>query len=211
MTHKNDHIGTLEINGEGRIEVKPDVAILRLAVVTEGKTADEAATKNAQKMSEVVERLTRLEIPRDDLKTTGLNLYPIYYTESGSDVTTVVGYRIQNSITAKMPVQLASKAFDLGVAAGANESSGVSFELRDEHPYRQQALDLAIKGARAEAEAVCHAMGVALKAPRSIQVIQGGGPVRMESARLTAKAATPFLPGSLSVAAEVRVVFEYAG
>jgi uncharacterized protein YggE len=209
MSHKNDHFGTLEINGEGRIDVKPDVAVVRLSVVTEGKTADEAASKNAQKMNEVVERFTRLEIPRDDMNTTGLNIYPIYHTESGSDVTTVIGYRVQNSITAKVPVQLASKAFDLGVAAGANESSGISFELRNERPYRQQALDLAIKGARAEAEAVCHAMGVTLKGPRSIQVIQGGGPVRMDSERLTAKAATPLLPGRLAVAAEVRVTFEY--
>lgn len=209
MSHKNDSIGTLEIDGEGRIDVKPDVAVVRLAVVTEGKTADEAATKNAQKMSEVVERFTRLEIPRDDMKTTGLNLYPIYHNESGSDVTTVIGYRIQNELTAKVPVQLASKAFDFGLAAGANESSGVTFELRDERPYRQQALALAIKAARVEAEAVCQAMDVALKGPRLIQVIQGSGPVRMESVRLTAKAATPLLAGNLAVTAAVRVIFEY--
>src|SRR5688572_11504142 len=81
MAHKNDQIGTLEITGEGRIDVKPDVAVVRLGVVTEGSTAEEATAKNAQKMSEVVERLLRLEIPRDDIKTTGLNLYPIYQTE----------------------------------------------------------------------------------------------------------------------------------
>lgn len=211
MAHKNDQIGTLEITGEGRIDVKPDVAVVRLGVVTEGSTAEEATAKNAQKMSEVVERLLRLEIPRDDLRTTGLNLYPIYQTDPGSDIAKVIGYRVQNAIEAKVPVQLASKAFDLGVAAGANQSSGISFEMRDEHIYRQQALELAIKAARNEAGTISRALGVSLRGPRSLQVIQGSGPVRMQSERLLDKAPTPVLPGTLAVTAEVRVIFEYLG
>ena len=211
MTHKTDHTGTLDINGEGSIDVHPDVAIVHLAVVTQGKTAEEAASKNAQKMNEVIERLTRLEISRDDMKTSGLTIEPIRQTEPGTNVTTIIGYQVQNSLTAKAPVHLASKVFDLGVAAGANESSGISFELRDERQYRNQALKLAIQGARAEAEAVCNAMGLALRGPRSIQVIQGGGPVRAESFRKVASAPTPVLPGKLTVTAEVRVLFDYQG
>jgi uncharacterized protein len=211
MAHKNDQIGTLEITGEGRIDVKPDVAVVRLGVITEGSTADEAAAKNAHKMNEVVERLSRLEIPRDDIRTTGLNLYPIYHTEPGSDIAKVIGYRVQNSIAAKVPVQLAGKVLDLGIAAGANESSGVSFELRDEHMHRQQALELAIKAARNEAGTISRALGVSLRGPRSLQVMQGSGPLRMQSERLMTKDATPVLPGTLTVTAEVRVTFEYLG
>lgn len=209
MAHKNAQIGTLEITGEGRIEVRPDVAVVRLGVVTEGRTADEAASKNAQKVNEIIERLSRLEIPREDMRTTGLNLYPIYHTEPGSDIITVVGYRVQNSIAAKVPVQLAGKAFDVGVAAGANESSGVSFELRDEQMYRQQALELAVRAARTEAETISRALGVSLRGSRSLQVLRSSGPVRMFSERLTADATTPVLPGMLTITAEVRVTFEY--
>lgn len=92
-------------------------------------------------------------------------------------------------------MRLAGKVFDTGVAAGANEGSGLSFGLKDERPYRHQALDLAIKAARAEAEAVCRAMGVTLKGPHTIQVIQGGGPVQLQSERLLMKSTTPVLPG----------------
>lgn len=209
MTNKNDHVGTLELSGQGRVEIKPDIASLLLAIVTEGKTADDAVTKNAQKANEVVEQLLRIEIPRADMSTTGLNLYPIYHTDTDSDGSEIIGYRAQNSLAVEAPVRLAGKVFDVGVAAGANESSGLSFGLKDERPYRHQALDLAIKAARAEAEAVCRAMGVTLNGPRTIQVIQGGGPVRLQSERLLMKSATPVLPGELAVTAEVRVTFEY--
>ncbi|HEU4408664.1 MAG TPA: SIMPL domain-containing protein [Polyangiaceae bacterium] len=211
MTHRNDRIGTLEITGVGRVDVRPDVAVLFLGVVTEGRTAEEASTRNAEKANEVVERLTRLEIPRTDLRTVGLNLYPIYQTQPGTDVSTIIGYRFQNLIMARVPVQLAPKAFDAAVAAGVNESSGITFELRDERPYRQQALELAIKAAQLEAETLSRAMGVTLRGPRSAQVVEGGGPLRIVSERLAARAPTPILPGTMTVTAEVRLVFEYAG
>lgn len=209
MSHKNEHAGTLDLRGEGEIEVKPDIAFVQLAIVTEGKTAEEAVGKNAQKASNVIDRLTKLEIPRKDMKTTNLNLYPIYDTDAGSSVSTIVGYRAQNAIMVEAHVQLAGKVFDVGVAGGANESSGVSFAIKDERPYRQQALELAIKNARAEADAVCSAMGVTLKGPHTIQVTRGSGPIRLRSERLTAKAATPLLPGQLTISAEVQVVFDY--
>jgi uncharacterized protein YggE len=52
-------------------------------------------------------------------------------------------------------------------------------------------------------------MDVTLKGPRTIQVVQGGGPVRLQSERLMTKASTPVLPGELTISAEVRVTFEY--
>jgi hypothetical protein len=209
MAHKNTITGTLELSGEGRVNVKPDIATVRLSILTEGKTADEAVKKNAQKANELIERMLRFEIPREDMKTTGLNLYPFYSNEPDTDIPRIVGYRAQDSIAVEAPVQLAGKVFDAGVAAGANESSGISFALRNERPYREQALGLAIKAAFSEGEAICRVMGVTLSGPRSMVVTQGGGPIRMQSERAMMKSDTPVLPGELSVAASVQVVFEY--
>jgi hypothetical protein len=209
MSKKDTATGTLELSGEGHVNVKPDMATVRLAILTEGKTADEAVSKNAQKATELIERMLRFEIPRDAMKTTGLNLYPVYNTEPGSEIAQITGYRAQDSIAIEAPVSLAGKIFDAGVAAGANESSGMSFGLKNERPYRQQALELAIKAARAEADVVCRAMGVDLAGPRSINVLQGSGPIQMQSDRLAMKASTPVLPGELTISATVQIVFEY--
>jgi hypothetical protein len=206
MGHGKKAIGTLDISSEGRVEVTPDIAAVRLSVVTDGKTAEEAASANAAKANEVVEKIVGLGLERDALKTTGLSLYPLYETEPSTGVTRLAGYRAQDSITALSPVKLAGKVFDVGVAAGAGESSGITFELTDERPYREQALDLAIKAARAEADAVCRAMDVELSGPRSIHVTQGSGPVQVRADRLM-KSETPVLPGTLSISASVQVVF----
>jgi uncharacterized protein YggE len=205
---KQKTMGTLELSGEGRVTVKPDIATIRLSIVTEEKTADEAVLKNARRANEVIERLVRLEIPRDALATTGLSLYPVYQTDPGTNVTHLVGYRAQDSLSVETRVQLAGKVFDTGIAAGATESSGITFSLGDERPHREKALALAIKAARSEADLVCRAMEVKLCGARTIQVLQGGGPIQMRAERMM-KTDTPVLPGDLTISASVRVVFEY--
>lgn len=207
--NKHSVMGKLDLNGEGQIRVKPDIATVSLTIVTEGKTAEEAVSKNAKKASEVVERMLRLEIPRDSMKTTGLNVYPVYQTDQATNTSHVIGYQVQDALAIEAPVALAGKVFDQGIAAGASESSGMSFGIKNERPYREQALELAIKAAKAEAEAVCKAMGVTLVGPTSIVVTQGSGPVRILSERMLTKSATPVLPGQQTISAGVQVVFEY--
>ncbi|MFO0755609.1 MAG: SIMPL domain-containing protein [Byssovorax sp.] len=208
--NKHSFQGKLDLFGEGQVKVKPDVATVALSVVTEGKTAEEAVSTNARKASEVIEKMMRLEIPRDAMRTTGLNVYPIYQTNPQTNESQVVGFRAQDSLSVEAPVAMAGKVFDVGIGAGANESSGISFGIKNEKPYREQALDLAIKNAKAEAEAVCKAMGVTLIGPININVVQGSGPVRVLSERLM-KAETPVLPGQQLISASVQVTFEYRG
>ena len=205
---KQKIIGTLDLSGEGRVLIKPDIAAVRLSIITEEKTADEAVARNARKANEVIERLLRFEMPRDAIKTTGLSLYPLYQTDPGTNATQLVGYRAQDSISVEVPVQLAGKVYDAGIAAGATESSGITFGLKDERPFRAEALDLAVKAARSEADAVCRAMDVKLCGPRSIRVTQGSGPLQMRVERMM-KSDTPVLPGDLTITAGVQVTFEY--
>lgn len=126
----------------------------------------------------------------------------------GEKGSSLVGYRASNTVAVKAPIELAGKVFDAAVEAGADESSGLSFGLRDPGDRREKALEFAVAAARREAELVSKAMGVKLVGPKTIQIIsEGGGPIRFESVKL-AKGATPVLPGSLTIAATVHVVFE---
>ena len=47
--NKHSVMGKLELNGEGQIRVKPDIATVSLTIVTEGKTAEEAVSKPARR------------------------------------------------------------------------------------------------------------------------------------------------------------------
>lgn len=210
MTTQESTKGTLELTGSGEISVVPDVATLRLSIVTQRKTAAEAVSDNATDANAVIDKISKIGIPREDMQTEGLNLYPVYETNPQTNVTSVVGYRASNTISVTAPIDLAGKVFDAGVESGVDESSGLSFGMRDPRPHREKALEIAVAAARKEAELVARAMGVQLLGPKTVQVLSGGGPIRMDSARLMAKAATPVLPGSLTISATVQVVWNIA-
>ena len=56
--------GKLEIQGEGQVQVRPDIATVMLTVITDGLTAEEAVNKNAKLANDVVARMQKLDIRR---------------------------------------------------------------------------------------------------------------------------------------------------
>ncbi|MBK8255793.1 MAG: SIMPL domain-containing protein [Polyangiaceae bacterium] len=200
--------GTLELTGTGVVDVAPDMATLRLSVVTERKTAAQAVADNAAQATELTKRLLEAGVAKNDLQTEGLNLYPVYQTDPQTGASSLVGYRVSNTISANCPIALAGKVFDVAAEAGADEGGGLSFGLRDPKPHREKALQLAVAAAQKEAELVAKAMDLSLNGPKTVIVQSGSGPIRVESLRLVAKAATPVSPGSLSITASVQVIFE---
>ncbi len=202
--------GTLELSGTGIVDVVPDIATLRISIVSERKTAAEAVSANAKDANAVIERLLALGLPRGDLQTEGLNLYPVYQTDPSTNVTTISGHRASNTVAVTAPLDLAGRALDVAVESGADESSGLTFGVRDDSAHRDKALERAVAAARKDAELVSRALGVHLLGPKTVTVTSGGGPVRAEPMRFLAKGATPVLGGSLPITASVQVVFEYS-
>lgn len=207
---RENKIGTLQVSGRGEIRVAPDIARVRLAVVTEGESAQEAASKNAEIAGTVVGAMRDLDISKKDIQTTGLRISPVYrYEENREPV--IAGYRAENAVSVTAPIKLAGKVFDAGVASGANQSSGISFGLRDERPYREQALKAAVKAAQEDACIVGEAMDVDLSTPSEIHVDEGAPVAALPEARMEKSlAATPVLPGQLTISAHVRVVYRYS-
>lgn len=199
--------GELNVSGEGQIKVQPDVVWVRLGVVTEAKTAADAAAQNAALAGQVVARVLALGIEREALQTSGLSIVPIYeYPDGGAP--RIVAYRVEDSLTVTCAVELAARVFDEGIGAGANQSSGLSFGLRDPAPHRRKALAAAVAAARDDADVVAAAMGIVLLGAKLVEVDAVGVPVLFKTAR-TERGETPVLPGELTVSARVRIVFVY--
>lgn len=205
MTQQSESHSTLQVHGEGQVQLKPDTAWIQLAVVTEGKTAGEALQANAERMNPVIARLRALGIGEKQMQTQGFNLYPIY---NQADPPAIVGHRAENTLRVEVPVAQAGQVLDEGVGAGANQSGGLSFGLLDDSAPRAEALRLAVQAARRDAEAVAAAMGVRLRGTRGVEVLPG----QQTSPKLfmdRAAAATPVLPGELTISAQVRIVYTY--
>ncbi len=208
----------IRVSGTGEVQVKPDMATIQFAVETTGTTAQEAAEANADAMDRVIQALRGAGVANDDIRTSGYSLYPEYAIQPRDDPNAppqIRGYRASNQVTVRSTnLDGLGQLIDVGLAAGANRMSGVSFELRDSEAARAAALREAVLAARASAETIASALGVTLGAV--LDASTSADPVRpvmqYEMAfdmRMSAAAPpTPIQAGEQTVRAVASIIYE---
>ena len=207
MVDKN---GTLNVTGTGRVQAAPDEAVIHLSVMTDGKTAAEATANNAKRTQGVIDAVTSQ--PNHGVTTSGLSVSPIVSYDPNTSAGTITGFRATNGVEVKTKIGYAGQIYDAGIEAGANQSSGISFRIQNEAPYREEALRLAVGAAYREAKIVAGTANLEILGPQSIQVEAGGGGVVYRAMSFDAKAvATPVLPEEQTISATVQVVFRTRG
>jgi uncharacterized protein YggE len=206
MMKEDKHFhGSIDVSGIGRVNVTPDEATVHLTTITEAETASEAVATNAEITQAVVDAVSAL--PNHGVTTSGLGVNPMLDFDISSH-SRIVGYRATNNVTVKTKIAYAAQIFDAGIQGGANDSSGISFGVRDETPYREEALRLAIKTAYNEARIVAKTADIHIEGPESILIDSGGGRVVYVTKALERSApATPVIPEEMTIAASVQIVF----
>lgn len=205
---------TITVSATGTVEREPEQGVALLAVESEASNARAAADANAQKMTALVAALRRSRLTDRQIRTVSYELRPEYERrERGTEPPRIVSYRAINmvQITVDTVARLGG-IIDAAIAAGANRVASIRFQLRDPHAAHLEAVQIAVRNARREAEAVAQAAGQRLGPPLNINT---GGfqppppmpPYRMEAVDMAAQAVTPVEGGTLSVTAHVNVVF----
>ena len=202
---------TIEVDGIGETRTSPDTADLDLAIDTQAKTAEEAANRNAALAAKVVDALkSRLGI-KGTIATGGYSLNP-EYDQRASEKPRIVGYSAQNTVTVNTgALELVGPLIDCAIAAGANRVNSLGFSVKDNTKARTEAIAIATRDARAQAEALASALGVKLGRVLKATTVSHARPipVRMGGAlAMSASVATPVEPGQLTVPAEVSLIFE---
>src|SRR5689334_10395765 len=163
-------------------------------------------------MGQVLARIKGLGIAETDIRTSVVSLQPLYDRNPSQ----LSGYMASNQVTVTVQdIKRAGEVLDQAISAGANQGSGVRFAIKDDSPFRRQALDQAVKSARTTADAMAGAAGLRVTGIVSM-TDQGGGsaPQPYERALPMAAAAgapvdVPIQPGHLSVTARVQVVYQF--
>ncbi|NJK32561.1 MAG: SIMPL domain-containing protein, partial [Deltaproteobacteria bacterium] len=168
QSNNNLCTGTLQAFGTGEVQAAPDEAVVELSVITEAPTAAAAVSSNAQRTQQVIAAVSAQ--PNHGVTTRGPYLYPIIRFDQNTQTSTIIGYRAINTVVVETKPSYAGQIFDAGVKAGANESSGITFRLQNDAPFREQALELAVEEAFSEARVVAQASGVQLDAPEHIYI-----------------------------------------
>jgi uncharacterized protein YggE len=206
---------TLTAIGEGVATATPDIAVLTVGVVSNGRTAQAALAANSSDMAAVIAAIKAAGIEDRDVGTTGFGVSPVYPLEreaSGDQPAKVIGYRVSNEV--RVTVRDFAKAggvLDKVVGAGANQVNGIAFELSDRAGPSDQALKAAV--AEATRKAGLMAEAAHLRLVRLVNLTPGEsrpvpyGPVPMALAK---SAAVPVMAGEQQITAEVTAVFEVA-
>lgn len=203
----------LNLSAYGETRVTPDMATINFGVMTEARTAAEAMSQNATKMSEVMAAIGRAGIAERDIQTSNLSLQPQYdYVENQPP--RLRGYQVTNQVTVRIrDLTSVGTTADAVVGAGVNQIDSISFGLNDPTAAENAARQAAVRNLQEKAALYAQALGVPLGGVRSLT--EGGGyappppmPMYRAMAMDSAAANTPVSRGELTVRIDITGVYD---
>lgn len=203
----------LDITATGSVKRTPDVATIRVGVVTQDATAAAAMAENARRTASVSVALEKAGVPARDIATSDISLSPRYrHTEDQPPV--ITGYQASNMVTVTFrDVRKAGPALDALVRAGANQIDGPTLSLAKPDEALDAAREDAVAKARARAALYARVAGLAVQRVVAIdEAGENGGdrprPIAYNMASMArADAASAVQPGETEVSATLRVRF----
>jgi len=204
---------TISVSGIGEVKSKPDMAVISSGVVSEAPTARDALAKNNTAMSAVIDALKKAGIAEEDIQTSNFQVSPQYPPTQPNqrEAPRISGYQVSNDVTARVKnLSKLGAILDALVQVGANQISGISFDIAEPKPLQNEARKLAVADARARAEIYAAAAGVGLG--RVLQISETDG-VTMPQPMYRAQMAklswpVPIAAGQQTLTANIAIIFE---
>jgi uncharacterized protein YggE len=209
----SEHV--IQTAGTGNVIGTPDRAQVTFAVQTENIDVKLAQAENADKMARVHDALIAAGIPKDALKTTGYNIYPVYEDSTGLLKPKIKTYQVTNRLTVTLHnVSRTGDIIDMAVANGINEADSIQFMLSDEkqQELRTEALKEAVSRAKSDADTISAAMGTTITGIQRAETGSAYSPVyfqnyALDGASAKSAAATPIQSGDITVSATVTITY----
>ncbi len=171
VEHQNQN--QITVSGEGKVYVKPDVALISLGVTTQATTVADVTKNNTDKMNAVIAAVKALKIDEKDIQTTNYSLTPVYENYSTPVAlsmmypvrtgTTLKGYKLEQDIQVK--IRDFTKVGDVlseATTAGANLVGDLQFTIDNPEQFREQARAKAIAQAKTKAKNLSRESGISL-------------------------------------------------
>lgn len=206
----------LTVGGDATVSAPPDAVTINAGVTSQGKTAKAALDANSRAMGAVFAAMKAQGIADRDIRTTNLNLEPEYAPVPAGNVQNfndrpIIGYRVSNNVNVTIEdTAKAGTVLDSLVQAGANQTGGVSYVLRNDKEALAEARAAAVKDAFARAQIYAATAGVTLGPIHAISDTEAV-PVtpRFETLMVAgSKIAPPMSGGEQTVRAAVTVSWE---
>jgi uncharacterized protein len=204
----------VNVSGQGEVKVEPDEIILNLGVEVRDRNLEEARKQNDKKVAAILNYLRKNGVDPKHVQTTYMSVQPIY-TGDQYGQSTPEFYLAQKTMT--VTVRNIGKFDELlaGVyKAGANRVDGIHYRSTELEKHREQARKLAVKAAKAKAEALTSELGTRIGRVYAITESSSEGHPRpmynrqmMEMAQDFSADGPTISPGQITITANVLVSF----
>ncbi len=202
---------TISASGSASLAGTPDVADVRLGVGLTRLTVAEARAGAAATMTAVLEAVRDAGVEPADIRTSSLSLAPQYRYEPDRDPI-LSAYLVTNLVAVTVrDLGRLGRVVDGALEAGATSLDGLTFRIAEPGPLEAAARRAAVADARARAEVLAAAAGVAITGVVSISELDSGSiapyPVVARFRAAAASAPTPIEAGSSEVSVSVSIVY----
>lgn len=219
----------ISVSGEGKVSVKPDIATVRAAVVTQAPKVGDAQAQNTARSNKVMDFLKSNGVAEKDIKTAGYAITPQY--EYGTPCPIIFGggdarcpsgtpkissYEVRHTIEVKVrDLGKADAVLEGVVTAGANQVDTLQFGIDDEEAAKAAARKEAIEDARKKAKVLSRDLGLRIRHILSFSESGQGGPIFAYALKggfggaESAASAPQVAPGEQEVRSSVTITYEF--
>lgn len=203
-TATEDERSKLSVSTTESVKVVPDIASITLGVSTQGASADAAQQQNSTTANAVLDAVKQQGIPDENIQTSNINVYQDYTDPSL--------YNVEVTYTIKVaPIENVGKVIDSAIAAGANITYSLSFDIEDRDGAYMQALEKAMSSVSDKAQKMAEAGGLSIDRVLLVQESGSNYYPMADNAMMKvageASDAISVVPGQLEISATVTATY----
>lgn len=164
---------TIRVTGHSQVSKTPDRVYIDVGVTTRARKPQDAAARNAARVSAVLAALRKAAGSDVQLLTTEYSVTPRYRYGTHGTPPKLEGYSATHVVRVRLDaLNRIGRVIDAATGAGANLLRDMRFTLRDKEAAQTQALGRAAVIARHEAQALAAALGLRIVRIMSVEQSQ---------------------------------------
>ena len=214
FAHDNEHANDrwIHVTGVGESVASPDLAILRLGVISTAKSAKLATELNNASIAKIFRVLEDLGLSMNDLETDRFQLVPQREYRKGL-APLIIGYQVTNTLVLRIrELDRVGEIMQAAIDAGGNNFESLTYAVEDDEQYVEKARLLAVENALFKAMELTEPLDAKVGKPLTIQELSGHSrPMhdrRMMQADMMVESVPVQAPSELKTEVRVQVKFE---
>jgi uncharacterized protein YggE len=165
----------ITVNGSAVVKVKPDKIVISFGIETSDFDISIAKRKNGEILKKAVAAIREWRVPDTEIQTDHLCIEPRWKDEYKREE--FLGHFVRNTFTVTLTeTEKVEELVTKALQAGVNYIHGIDFQTTELKKYREQARELALSGAKEEAEKMAAVLGQGIGAPLQITESDSGSP-----------------------------------